>query len=135
MLFKQLVTVAIVGEGHAVLEALVKLQNAVEMAKSSGIAYEPAQSPTLASVGVYKEDLSLIELIPLLLPFSPHSSSLEVTIHHTFVPHLGLPSVDPPQPYHQQRCRPLHLWPMLPRSTLVVILIVSPAFLAGWRPS
>jgi hypothetical protein len=78
VLFKQLVTVAIVGEGYAVLEALVKLQNAVEMAKSSGIAYELAQSPTLASVGVYKEDLSLIELIPLLLPFSPHPSSLEV---------------------------------------------------------
>ena len=125
-------TVAIVGEGHAVLEAVVELQNAMEMAKSSGIAYEPSQSHTLASVGVYKEDRSLVEPIPLLLPFSPHPFRLEVTIHHTFVPHLGLPLVDPPQPYHQRRCQPR---PMLPRSTLVVTLIVSPAFLAGWRPS
>jgi hypothetical protein len=36
------VTVAIVGEGHAVLEAPVELANAVEMAKLSGIAYELA---------------------------------------------------------------------------------------------
>jgi hypothetical protein len=55
--FKQLVTAAMARKGHAVLEALGELPNAVEMAKSRGIAYKLAQWPTLASVGVYKEDL------------------------------------------------------------------------------
>jgi hypothetical protein len=36
------VTIVIVGEAHAVLEAPVELPNAVEMAKSGVIAYELA---------------------------------------------------------------------------------------------
>jgi hypothetical protein len=77
-LFKHLVTVAIAGEAHAVLEAPVELPNAVEMDKSGVIAYELAWSFVSGHGEVYKEIRSLAEVVSLLGSFFSRPFSLPI---------------------------------------------------------